>query len=259
MTIEVDPDWWKTLFDEVYLLTDARSVCDPEITKREVDVICELLPIQEGHRVLDLCGGQGRHSVELCSRGIGGCTVLDYSNYLIDYGRKQALHLDGSISFIQADARDTGLPSESFDHLLIMGNSLGYLPDPDDDRRILAEAHRLLKPGGCILIDVTDGESVKAGLNPNAWHEIGDDIVVCRERELIDDTIHAREVVISKDKGIIREGTYAIRLYEPETLAALVTDAGFGHVKIITDFSPREGEGDYGCMNHRMIVTARKP
>jgi hypothetical protein len=26
MSIKVDPDWWKTLFDEVYLLTDARSV-----------------------------------------------------------------------------------------------------------------------------------------------------------------------------------------------------------------------------------------
>ena len=38
MEIEVDPDWWKTLFDEVYLITDARSVCDSELTRREVDV-----------------------------------------------------------------------------------------------------------------------------------------------------------------------------------------------------------------------------
>jgi D-alanine-D-alanine ligase len=40
MSIKVDPDWWKTLFDEVYLLTDARSVCDARITRREVDLIC---------------------------------------------------------------------------------------------------------------------------------------------------------------------------------------------------------------------------
>jgi len=25
MSFEVDPDWWKDLFDEVYLTTDARS------------------------------------------------------------------------------------------------------------------------------------------------------------------------------------------------------------------------------------------
>ena len=40
MAIVVDPDWWKKLFDEVYLITDARSVCDKVLTCREVDVIC---------------------------------------------------------------------------------------------------------------------------------------------------------------------------------------------------------------------------
>jgi hypothetical protein len=35
MTIDVDPDWWKTLFDDVYLLTDARSVGDDHITQAE--------------------------------------------------------------------------------------------------------------------------------------------------------------------------------------------------------------------------------
>jgi D-alanine-D-alanine ligase len=44
MSIKADPDWWKTMFDDVYLLTDARSVCDEDITRREVDLICELLP-----------------------------------------------------------------------------------------------------------------------------------------------------------------------------------------------------------------------
>jgi len=34
MTITVKPDWWKAIFDEVYLLTDARSVCNDEITQR---------------------------------------------------------------------------------------------------------------------------------------------------------------------------------------------------------------------------------
>ncbi len=71
MTIQVDPDWWKTLFDDIYLLTDARSVCDEEITRREVDLICELLPIRPDHKILDLCGGHGRHSLELAARGIG--------------------------------------------------------------------------------------------------------------------------------------------------------------------------------------------
>ena len=44
--IRVDPDWWKTLFDEVYLVTDAPFVCNPALTTREVDVIEKLLPLQ---------------------------------------------------------------------------------------------------------------------------------------------------------------------------------------------------------------------
>ena len=77
MSIEVNPDWWKTLFDDVYLRTDARSVCDADLTRREVDVFCELVPIRKEDRILDLCGGHGRHSLELCRRGYRRCTVFD--------------------------------------------------------------------------------------------------------------------------------------------------------------------------------------
>jgi D-alanine-D-alanine ligase len=65
MSFEVPPDWWKSLFDEIYLLTDARTVADRDLTRREVDMVCSLLPLQPGDRILDLCGGQGRHSLEL--------------------------------------------------------------------------------------------------------------------------------------------------------------------------------------------------
>ena len=58
MSIDVDPDWWKTMFDEIYLITDARSVCNETLTCREVDVICELLPLNSGHRILDRSAGQ---------------------------------------------------------------------------------------------------------------------------------------------------------------------------------------------------------
>jgi len=84
MNIDVNPDWWKTMFDEVYLLTDARSVCNPELTRREIDMVVDLLPIDRKHRILDLCAGHGRHSFELGARGFKNCTVLDYSQALID-------------------------------------------------------------------------------------------------------------------------------------------------------------------------------
>jgi D-alanine-D-alanine ligase len=258
MSIKPDPEWWKTMFDEVYLLTDARSVCNEEITRREVDLICEVLPITRGHRILDLCGGHGRHSLELCRRGHGGCTLVDYSEHLLGHARARAAECHHSIDFVRADARHTGLPSASFDHVLIMGNSLGYQQDPEADRQILAEAHRLLQPGGWLLTDLADGAEVGKKFNPEAWHEIGPDIVVCRQREMLANMVYVREVVLSKQTGLIRDRNYLIRFYGSGEIVEMFEQAGFTMVKVVTDFSPHGTKGDFGFMNHRMIALGQK-
>jgi D-alanine-D-alanine ligase len=259
MSIEVDPDWWKTLFDDVYLLTDARSVGDDSLTRLEVDVVCELLPIGAGHKILDLCGGHGRHSFELCKRGFEGCTLLDYSQSLIAKAKARAQENNYPLKVVRCDARQIDFSPDHFDHVLIMGNSLGYIQQPDADRKIISEAFRVLKPGGWLLVDVTDGTAVQKSFNPDAWHEVGEDTVVCRQRELRGNAVRARELVLSKNDGLIRDRTYAVRLYEPESLASLLETNGFRPVKIHTDFSPHRFEGDYGFMNRRMLGIGQKP
>ena len=243
MTLEVPVDWWKTVFDEVYLMTDARSVCDEDITRREVDIICRLIPMHSRHDILDLCGGHGRHSIELCARGFQKCTVVDYSACLIDCAKKKAAECHYPMECVRADARDTGLPAESFDHVLIMGNSLGYIPEDVADEAIIAEAMRLLRPGGWLLVDVADGDKVKRTFSPRAWHE----------------TENAREMVLSKQKGLVRDCAYAIRLYDTQSLIKLVAHAGFRDVVVHTDFSPHQRQGDYGFMNCRMLASGQKP
>ena len=259
MPIEVDPDWWKTLFDDIYLLTDARSVGDESLTRLEVDVVCELLPMEAGQKILDLCGGHGRHSLELFKRGFEACTLLDFSQSLIDVAINKARENNYPLKVVRCDARQIDLKPEQFNHVLIMGNSLGYIQQSDADRKILSEAFRVLRPGGWILVDVTDGAAVKKAFNPNAWHEVGEDTVVCRQRELRENAVRAREMVISKQEGLIRDRTYAVRLYEPQTLLSLLETTGFSHIKIQTDFSPHRFEGDYGFMNKRMLATGQKP
>ena len=259
MAIEVDPDWWKTLFDDVYLLTDARSVGDESLTRLEVDVVCELLPMETDQKILDLCGGHGRHSLELCKRGFEACTLLDFSQSLIDVAINKARINNYPLKVVRCDARQIDLKPEQFSHVLIMGNSLGYIQQSDADRKILSEAFRVLQPGGWLLVDVTDGAAVKKAFNPNAWHEVGEDTVVCRHRELQENVVRAREMVISKQDGLIRDRTYAVRLYEPQTLLSLLETTGFSQIKIHTDFSPHRFEGDYGFMNRRMLAVGQRP
>jgi len=259
MSIDVDPDWWKTLFDEVYLVTDARSVDDQNVTRQEIEIFSSLLPMRPQDRVLDLCGGHGRHTLELCRRGFLNCTVLDYSQPLLDIGGREAAEKGYPVQLVQGDARRTTLTAKTFDHVLILGNSLGYIPEPDADLRILQESRRLLKTRGWLLLDVSDGEALNTKIAPRAWHEIGEDVVVCRQREVKDGVVCAREIVLSKDKGMIRDKTYCIRLYGADSLAALVTRAGFDNVQIHTGTSAVDCTKDVGCMNHRLVAVARKP
>ncbi len=258
MSLQADPDWWKALFDDIYLVTDARSVCDDAVTAREVDLIRRLLPIHPGHRILDLCGGHGRHSIAFCKTGHRDCILLDYSDHLIRRAKQVADHNGYPIAVVRGDARMTGLAADSVDHVLIMGNSLGYIPDPAADRQIVHEAHRLLHPGGWLLLDITDGNAVRDRFTPMGWHEIDDDTVVCRRRELSGNQVTAREMVLSKSGGLVRDCTYAVRLYDADGIRALLEAAGFEHIRIHSDFSPHQHPGDYGFMNHRMIATGRK-
>jgi hypothetical protein len=139
-----------------------------------------------------------------------------------------------------------------------MGNSLGYLSRSEDDSDILAEAYRVSDSDAWLLVDVADGELVKQELSPNAWHEV-DDLVVCREREIRGGCIYTREMVISKTKGLQRDKSYAIRIFEPDRLMDLVSSVGYVDVTVQRGFSPHGKPGDYGFMNRRVLVTARKP
>jgi len=258
MSIQVKADWWKTMFDQVYLLTDQRTVCDPGLTRKEVDLVCRLLDVKPEENILDLCGGHGRHSLELCSRGYSDLTLLDYSQTLLSKAQAEAEDRDLELRIVMADARSIPLPGSSFDHILIMGNSLGYSPDPSSDQAILSECWRVLRPQGSLLVDVTDRETMLQSFCPSAWHEIDEDIVVCRKRELQGSNVAARELVLSKQNGLIRDETYAIRLYGRSELRQLLINAGFPEVRLHTNHTLEQEHGDCGFMNHRFMALGRK-
>ena len=254
----IDPDWWKNIFDETYLVTDARSVCDEELTCREVDLIEDFLNIDKSLPVLDLCGGQGRHSLELSRRGYKDVTVIDYSKVLIDKGKNTARQEGLNTRFIQNDARATGLAEQSYQFVLIMASSLGYFIEEAENVKILRECFRLLKPEGSLLLDLPDKEYVENNLLPQSWHEAGQDLICCRERQLENDIVYSRELVLSRKHGFIRDETYCTRLYSPEKIGEMLGQAGFSSIEIKTDIINREEEGNYGFMTNRMFVIAGK-
>lgn len=86
----VNPDWWKKIFNSLYLKTDADVVGDSEITREEIDMFLSVLNLSKESRVLDLCCGQGRHSLEMARRGFKNVEGLDRSHYLIQRAKSTA-------------------------------------------------------------------------------------------------------------------------------------------------------------------------
>ena len=111
---DYDEDWWRWIFDETYLVTDARSVCCPETTSVEVDMVLATLGLHPDDRILDLCGGQGRHALELHRRGFKRVTVVDYSEVLLRVGSEDASLAGSVVDFCRADACEVGLTDAAF-------------------------------------------------------------------------------------------------------------------------------------------------
>ena len=162
----VKPDWWRFIFNSIYLKTDGDVVDDQQITAKEVDTFSKILKLSPQDRILDLCCGQGRVALELARQGFTNVEGLDRSRYLIQKAKALSRKENLGIKFREGDARKLPYQPDTFDVVMILGNSFGYFETPQDDIRVLKEVFKVLKPWGRILIDAADGEYLKRHFQP---------------------------------------------------------------------------------------------
>ena len=111
LEIHLQPDWWKRIFNSMYLKTDADVVDDKAITESEVEYFGEVLELKSGDIILDLACGQGRHTIELARKGFINVHGLDRSRYLIQKA-KQTISAEGLfVNFKEGDALEDELAS----------------------------------------------------------------------------------------------------------------------------------------------------
>jgi len=255
-------DWWRVLFNSVYLKTDGDVIENERNTVREVDLLVEAAGLEPNDCILDICCGQGRHCLELARRGFKNVTGLDRSRYLIRLARRRAKELDIGVSFHEGDARRVRLPAAMFHCVTILGNSFGYFEQEEDDLAVLNSALRVLRPGGTLVLDLTEGDWMREHFEQRSWEWIDQNHFVCRERSLSSDSqrLISREVVVHAERGVIADQFYAERLYSRERIRQLLETCGFERIRthgsIETDSSRNQ---DLGMMANRMFLTAASP
>jgi len=254
------PDWWRRIFNSMYLKTDSDVVEDKQITRNEVELFTSILSTPKESAILDLACGQGRHSIELAKHGYTNITGLDRSHYLIRKA-KSAMQQEGlKITFKEGDARKLPFPPDTFDAVMILGNSFGYFESNEDDLMILREVFRVLKPEGTFLIDVADGSYLRQHYQPRSWEWIDKKYFVCRERSLANDNerLISREIISHVEKGIVVDQFYGERLYTSEMVTDMLARSGYKKIQfhdVLESNSLRNQ--DLGMMERRIIMSAK--
>jgi len=113
-----------------------------------IEGLLDAVGVKSDLRALDLCCGQGNVSEALISRG---CQVVgvDFSPAMLALARRRA----PGATFIEADAQGLPFDEAAFD---IVVSNLGVCHVPDQPRA-LAEARRVLVPGGRFAMTVWCG------------------------------------------------------------------------------------------------------
>jgi len=139
-------------FDDELSRVVERFNASPGATRRRAKILEALAP-EPGQRVLDIGSGPGNQALEIASVvGPGGrVDGVDVADSAIDIARRHGAE-SSNVTFHRARASKLPFEDATFD-VAMSSQVFEYL---DDVPGALAEASRVLKPGGRVLIHDTD-------------------------------------------------------------------------------------------------------
>ncbi len=250
--------WYKTFYDEHYLKEYAGGLTN-ERTQREVDFINSTLNLPQtapsatgGARILDLCCGHGRHTVELAAAGYS-MVGQDLSATFLDLAKDAAAARDLQIQFVHSDMREIPFNGE-FDAVINMFTAFGYFDDVEN-QKVLNAVARALKLGGKFLIDLLNAPRIIRDWLIQSWDELSDGTVVLTQRNynLLTGNNEERRTYIAPD-GSKREVDLTWRMYFYPELTRMLNRAGLAPIQVFGGFDGSE----YTLDSSRMIILAEK-
>ncbi len=195
------------------VMNDLMSLGIHRLWKREF--VAALDPRPQA-RLLDLAGGTGDISFGWRRRGGGPALLTDVNEAMLRVGRERAAArglLDG-LSFAVVDAEHIAVPDRSMDRVSI---AFGLRNCTDKDA-VLAEARRVLRPGGRFLC--LEFSRLRIGALEPAYHAWSFQV------------LPKLGAAVAKDAESYRYLAESIRTFpDQETLAAMMRAAGFGQVR----------------------------
>lgn len=217
----------------------------------EVEQLIELADLKENMKVLDLCCGVGRHSIEFARKGYD-VTGVDKTEHYLEEARKKADEEDLDIDFIREDMREFRREKE-FDVVVNLFTSFGYFEEEEENMKVLENIYASLKDGGKVIIDVMGKEIIARIFEERDWNEIENGYKLL-ERTVEKDWswLNNRRIRVT-DEGK-KEYNVSHWLYSAKELKDMLKDVGFSEAKAYGGY---DGKG-YGTDADRLVVVGEK-
>jgi SAM-dependent methyltransferase len=222
--------WYEEFFDERYLRFYPVLRRHP-VAPEEAALVLRMLGLEPGQRLLDLGCGTGRHSVALAQLGLE-VVGLDLSEALLARARASAAEAGVEVTWLRRDMRDLD-DLDPFDACVSLYTAFGFFGD-EEDQEVLRQVAAALRPGGRLLLDLTNHLGYLRRFPAEVWRET--DEAVTRERNRYDALggvlITARTAFL-KQGGAVELPESRVRAYLPHEVQAMLRRAGFALERLL--------------------------
>ncbi len=220
--------------------------------EHELDSLEILVNLSKGSRVLDVCCGIGRHSIELAKRGFQVTAIDKVATYI--YKAEQTARDKGlSAAFISADFLNYTF-SDKFHTIICLWNSFGFNESCSDDVLFLNKTFNLLEPGGVFVLGFCGKEIAVRDFQSQKIKKI-DQYTLIKERTIVNggDFLNA-QWYLYKSNSLVGKFQINQRLYSKGLISECISSAGFHDYSIYGDLDG----SPYDKNAKQMLVVAKR-
>ncbi len=244
-------EWYKKWFsDKLYLeIYNKRNFEEAAIF---VNLLQRELKIPTYYKVLDICCGAGRHSIELARRGFD-VTGFDLSEFLITEAKKQFNKIPEKnlkLKFLIKDMRNFNF-RKKFDIAVNVFSSFGYFDNDKENFRVFYNSNKSLKSNGWFVFDFINSDFLFKNLVSVSADIINGKKIVQKRR--IENGFVIKDIYINSDK----KPSYSeiLRLYSHDDITDAMDINGFKVIKMFGDYY---GNKFVKSKSSRLIIFAKK-
>lgn len=241
------------MWDQTYAYSE---LPDDEETAEEVEFISRVLDLGGHGLILDLCCGQGRHSIKLANMGYS-VIGLDSSKALLDMAKSESLKNSARrlLWFVEGDMRSLPIRDNTCDAVINLFTSFGFFDDAENIGVLRAIAD-VLKPGGKLLLDYWNPYIAVQLDGTRNWWWVTENLLTLAEVRCDFPSGRLQDIrtLINIEKSSMENAVRNLRLYTLPELEKMLTSVGLRISKIYGDIDER----DYDSETRRLITVSEK-